>query len=75
MTTYKNLSGKSSVRSFQATQKSIRVNFTDGTAYLYTIRSAGKDNLEYMKRAAAKGIGLNTFINSVTKNRYERQIK
>lgn len=53
----------------------IVVQFKDGTVYLYTNKSAGKDSIEQMKKLAEKGAGLTTFINQHVKAHYEAKIK
>lgn len=53
----------------------IAVQFKDGTVYLYTDKSAGRDSIEQMKKLAEAGTGLTTFINQHVKDRYEAKIK
>lgn len=62
MERYENLNGDSSVRAYEIRDNSIRVQFSDGSIYLYTYRSAGCNNIETMKTLARDGRGLNSFI-------------
>lgn len=67
---YKNLSGDSGVIAYEIVNDGIEVQFRDGTAYLYTIESAGRQNIETMKRLALAGRGLSTFISTTVRDRY-----
>ncbi len=71
-THYKNLGGSSNVEWYRYGDDFIEVKFF-GTLkiYKYTYRSAGKTNIEEMKRLAAKGIGLNSYINRKCRLLYE----
>jgi len=62
MRPYLNLSGNSGVREYEPGPDFIRVQFHSGDLYLYTYESAGRDNVEEMKRLAVAGKGLSTFI-------------
>ncbi|MGM9516693.1 hypothetical protein ACS5PK_20765 [Roseateles sp. DB2] len=70
MERYANRGGDSNVIAFEATDSSIKVQFRDGTVYLYTAQSAGAQNVEEMKRLAQQGHGLNSFINRRVKKAY-----
>lgn len=74
MERYRNISGNSGVIAFEIGTNFIRVQFRQGTPYLYTYQSAGIANVDEMKRLARLGQGLNTFINQtpVVKNGYAR---
>ncbi|MCK9582619.1 MAG: hypothetical protein M0Q46_03215 [Endomicrobiales bacterium] len=70
MAIYKNLSGNSGVVSYEIKQEAIVVEFKDGRYqnYQYDYLSAGRLNIEEMKRLALIGQGLNTYImNNVRK--------
>lgn len=67
---YKNLNGDSNVAAYEADSDSITVQFGDGSIYVYTYRSAGASNVEHMKRLAAGGRGLNSFINTAVRKLY-----
>ena len=62
MERYKNLSGDSSVVAYEIAAGEITVKFSDGWHYLYSIQSTPPDNIQEMKRLAAQGRGLNSFI-------------
>ena len=71
MAIYANLSGQSNVRSYEAGIGWITVTFGDRKNYTYTDRSAGPHNILQMQRLARAGRGLNGFINTNVKYRYE----
>lgn len=78
MTDYKNLSEQSNVSRYQIGSDFIIVEFqtinNDGcNTYKYTYKSAGKNNIEEMKKLATAGKGLNSFINKYTRKDYERK--
>ena len=68
MERYKNLGGNSGVAEYETKEDAITVKFKDGAQYLYNYASAGKDNIEEMKRLAIIGKGLNSYINRYVKN-------
>lgn len=70
MVHYKNLNGNSGVSAYELGSGFIKVKFTDGSVYLYTIASAGSNNIERMSQLANLGRGLNTFIMRNVKKRY-----
>lgn len=51
----------------------IRVQFSDGSVYLYTDASAGSSNIAAMRRLAASGDGLNAYIITYVKRLYARK--
>lgn len=63
MEIYKNLSGRSGVFSYESGADFIVIQFGTGSIYTYSYSSAGKENIEEMKRLAVQGKGLNSFIN------------
>ena len=73
MERYRNSGGDSGVDSYDIGADYIDVKF-GGTrkVYRYSYRSAGSNNVETMKRLARSGSGLNGFINSTVKFKYER---
>lgn len=73
MERYANLGGNSGVVGYEIGNDFIRVQFSDGSIYLYTYASAGADNIEQMKRLARNGRGLNTFISKNVYKRYARK--
>lgn len=68
---YANTDGDSSVRAYEDGADYIRVRFSDGSVYLYTYASAGQANIERMKQLARAGTGLNSFIMSNVRKKYE----
>jgi hypothetical protein len=75
MEPYKNLSGTSGIKAYEIGPKSITIEFADGTAYLYTYRSAGRERIEKMKQLATQGQGLNTYINDVFRKGYAEKLR
>lgn len=73
MECYKNLGDNSGIAAYEIGQGFIRVQFSDGSIYLYTYASAGPRNIEYMKQLAAAGEGLNAFINTKVHKAYLRK--
>lgn len=70
---YANLGGDSSVVGYEIGSDFIKVQFSDGSIYVYTYASAGASNIEHMKRLARSGQGLNSFINRVVRKAYARR--
>ena len=73
MERYRNLDGDSGVAGYEIGADFIRVQFSDGSVYLFTYASAGAHNIERMKVLAAAGDGLNAFINTNVKKSYARK--
>lgn len=73
MERYKNLGGNSGVVAYEIGSDFIRVQFSDGSIYLYTYASAGSHNIEHMKQLARNGQGLNSFINTIVRKAYARK--
>lgn len=71
MVPYGNSAGNSGVIAYRIHTDSIDVQFVDGKVYTYTYTSAGKRNVEQMKKLAKSGEGLSTYISTTVKNRYE----
>lgn len=74
MTHYKNLGGDSGVAAYESGTDFIKVQFHDGSVYLYTYQSAGSSNIEQMKDLAIAGMGLNSFINKHVKYKYASRL-
>lgn len=72
MTIYQNHGGNSNVYAFQIGADYIDVQFNGGRAYRYSYYSAGKEKVEYMKKLAVEGQGLNSYIMRHARNDYER---
>ena len=73
MQTYMDIGGDSGVAAFENGADYIRVQFKDGSVYLYTYGSAGAANIERMKSLAIAGDGLNAFINTSVRLAYARR--
>jgi hypothetical protein len=71
MRRYANLSGDSGVVAYEVGRDSIDVKFQDGWIYLYTYASAGALHVEAMKKLAAAGRGLCTYIVKNARKSYE----
>lgn len=74
MERYLNLSGQSGVVAYEAGNDFILVSFAEGPTYLYTYRSAGKRQIEDMKRLARAGRGLSGYISQHVKDRYAKKL-
>lgn len=70
---YGNLSGKSGVHAYDVGADFIEVRFNDGSTYVYTYASTGKSDVEFMKRLASFGHGLNGYITKHIGKRYARK--
>jgi len=75
MERYKNIGGDSGVVAYEIGDDFIKVQFNDGSLYLYNFQSAGSDNIEQMKQLAIAGRGLNSFIGRVVKKRYASKLR
>ena len=75
MKLYKNLGGDSGVSAYEIGDDSITVQFSNGTVYLYTYRSAGSANIEEMKLLASAGEGLNSYIKRYVNKEYESKLR
>ena len=73
MELYRNLGGDSGIEAYEAGPDFIRVQFSDGSVYLYTYESAGSQNIEHMKQLAVNGQGLNSFINTTVRYDYAQK--
>lgn len=73
MSVYLDINGDSGVSAYEIGEDNIKVKFK-GTAnfYVYSYTSAGKENVEHMKKLAQSGDGLNSFINLNVKYKYVR---
>lgn len=72
MKRYKNLSGNSGVLAYEIEEKGVLVKFVDGRTYHYTYKTAGKENIEQMKKLAEAGKGLSGYISKYVKDNYEK---
>jgi hypothetical protein len=74
MQPYGNRNGESGVRYYELGEQSSTVTFSGGDTYRYTYRSAGRQNVETMKKLAQAGQGLSTFISREVKQKFERKL-
>ncbi len=70
MEKYRDIDRDSGVVGFEISTDSIKIEFSDGSRYLYTYGSAGENNVERMKKLATNGDGLNAFISTHVRNQY-----
>ncbi|QJR36782.1 hypothetical protein HKW67_15285 [Gemmatimonas groenlandica] len=75
MQVYRDLNGDSGVDAYETGDDFIRVQFSKGSVYLYTDASAGREHIEAMKELAARGEGLNTYINKYVRKLFARNEK
>ena len=75
MQNYKDIGRDSGIGGYEVGPDSITVQFKNGGVFLYTYASAGSKAIETMKQLAAKGDGLNTYINKYTKSRYALRLR
>jgi hypothetical protein len=72
---YANQSGDSGVVAYEIGNDSITIKFVGGDKYLYTYESAGPDNVEHMKKLAARGQGLSAFVSAAVKDKYAKKFR
>ena len=71
MERYTNRSGGSGISAYEIGSDYIIVKFSSGTTYRYSYNKAGQSHVENMKRLASRGSGLNSYINSYVKLKYD----
>ncbi|MDB5850482.1 MAG: hypothetical protein JWP29_4234 [Rhodoferax sp.] len=74
MQTYRNRGGTSPISAFETGPDTITVQFADGAAYVYNVRSAGQKHIAAMQRLAVDGQGLATYITRHVRDRYARRL-
>lgn len=72
MVRYQNLGGDSNVYAYKIDPSQITVSFYGGGTYVYSYSSAGVHKINTMKSLAARGYGLNSYINRHAKYQYVR---
>lgn len=72
MQRYSDIDRDSGVVQYESGDDYIKVKFSDGAVYLYNYASAGSHHIENMKRLAARGDGLNAYINKHVSKKYVR---
>lgn len=74
MQPYANRSGDSGVVAFEVGRGWIKVEFANGTTYLYNAFEPGPAAVAEMQRLAKAGEGLSTYVSRVVKNRYAKKL-
>lgn len=74
MKRYGNSHGHSGIVAYQTTPTSIIVRFVNGDLYEYSDRKPGRAIVERMKKLAAAGRGLSTFISQNVQGNYSRRL-
>lgn len=72
MTKYLDIDNDSGIEAYEISSDRVSVKFKGGSVYVYSHQSAGKENIEHMKKLAKAGEGLNSFINLNVKYKYVR---
>ncbi|ABY63278.1 virion structural protein [Pseudomonas phage 201phi2-1] len=67
---YANIGGNSSIRGYDHGEDWLVVMFSDGSRYLYTLKSTEREQLDYMRRLAMAGKGLNSYITRIVQANY-----
>ena len=75
MPRYRDLTGESGVVAFETMEEAILVGFKDGKIYLYDYGRPGHQEVEDMKRLAARGRGLSTYISQRVRERYAKRLR
>lgn len=70
MKRYADLHGDSGVAAYALLPRAIAVEFRSGAVYVYTADSAGPGRLARMRKLAASGRGLSTYISRHARDRY-----
>jgi hypothetical protein len=74
MARYQNLGGPG-IRAYEIEADSMTIQFSDGSVYVYTYQSAGRENIEQMKALALAGQGLDNFIKRRARNAYAAKLR
>jgi len=74
MRPYRNLSGNSGVSAYETGADFIKLRFAGGDTYLYDYRRPGRRDVERMKRLAAAGTGLSTYVAQRVRERYAAKL-
>ena len=75
MKRYRNLGGDSGIVAYEAGDDFIKVQFKDGSIYLYDYTTPGPNEVEYMKQLAEEGEGLNSYISRHIRKRYAAKLR
>lgn len=74
MEKYRNLSKNAGIKSYELLADGIKIQFVDGSVYLYNIQSTGKRAIQNMQSLARKGIGLTTYINQKVRENFAEKL-
>ncbi|HMN78909.1 MAG TPA: hypothetical protein PKA20_03150 [Burkholderiaceae bacterium] len=74
MEPYQDIDGDSGIAAFELGPGSIIVRFHHGGTYLYDASAPGARHVDEMRRLAAAGSGLNTYINRFVRDNYARKL-
>lgn len=75
MKPYKNLSGNSGIKAYEILDDGLKIQFVDGSVYLYNIAFNGENAIKIMKALAKKGIGLTTYINREIRENFATKLQ
>jgi hypothetical protein len=75
MQRYRDVSGDSGVSAYETGPQFIMVRFKDGGIYLYDAASPGLRFVSAMKKRAAEGKGLATYISQHVRDRYAAKLR
>lgn len=75
MKPYKNKSGNSGIKAYENLDGGIKIQFVDGSIYLYNHKFNGERAIRIMKALAEKGIGLTTYINQEIRENFAEKIQ
>ncbi len=75
MQRYQSSNTNTGITAYQVVSGGITVQFKDGSVYLYTSRSAGRKHIDQMKKLAAQGEGLTTYINRFVRENYAAKLQ
>lgn len=74
MQRYRSIHADSGVTAYEAGVDFIVVEFRDGERYRYDYATTGVGEVEEMKRLAAQGRGLATYVNTTVRERYAEKL-
>ncbi|CAN5496696.1 hypothetical protein BH10BDE1_BH10BDE1_23770 [soil metagenome] len=75
MEKYSDHGGDSNVSRYEIGLDYLKVEFGDGGVYLYDYAKPGRESVEHMKKLAAAGQGLNSFINTNVRKNYSKKLQ
>lgn len=74
MQPYGKRDGSTGVVSWEDKSNGIVLRFADGSTYLYTYATPGRDEVQAMRRLAKKGQGLTTYVSQHVGSRYAMRL-